>query len=333
MRRFERVAFAAGVLLFAALLYRTGPARVGRQLVEVGWGFLPVLGVSAVPLVLNALSWGRLLPGARTLPIPTMLRMLVSAEAVNAVSPIGVVGGELVRVSQLSDHAPREDAAASAAMAAMAQFAAQILFLVTGLPLAASLLPSGAGRRGLFVFAAGLLAPLAVVLGLAWSRAARERVLTAVGSVAWIRRRAAGIPESWRAAVRDALDAFRSRPWRFLGAVALSLLAWQAGAVETWLILGYLGPSVSPARAYALEVLSVAIEGLFFFVPAKVGTQEGGRVLIFLAAGLDPSKGFTLGLVRRLREQVWAAIGLGLLGRRARRRTPPVPAGALIPRG
>ena len=38
-------------------------------------------------------------------------------------------------------------------------------------------------------------------------------------------------------------------------------------------------------------------------------------MLIFLAAGLDTAKGFTLGLVRRIRELCWAAVGLGILGR------------------
>lgn len=334
MRRFERFAFAAGLLLFAALLYRIGPERIGRELLEVGWGFLAVLGLSALPLLANALSWRELLPGGRRLPVATMTRMLVSGEAVNAVSPVGVVGGELVRLSQLSEHFPAEDAAASVAMAAMAQFAGQIVFVLSGLPLALTLLPGEAWRRGLLAFAAVLLLLLTVVLALAWSTGARERVGSVLRRLPWARRLAARVPDSWRAAGRASLAALRARPGRFAAAAGLSLAAWQTGAVETWLVLRLLRQPVGGAAAYALEVLAVAIEGAFFFVPAKIGTQEGGKVLIFLAAGLDPSKGFTLGLVRRLREQFWAAIGLGLLGSRSRRRLPrTTAAGAVIPRG
>ncbi|MGE5414611.1 MAG: flippase-like domain-containing protein [Syntrophomonadaceae bacterium] len=334
MRRFERLVFAAGVLLFAALVYRIGPERIGRQLLEVGWGFLAVLALSALPLLANALSWRELLPGGRRLPVRTMARMLVSGEAVNAVSPVGVVGGELVRLSQLSEHFPAEDAAASVAMAAMAQFAGQIVFIVSGLPLAMTLLPGEAWRRGLLAFAAVLLLLLAVVLSLAWSQTVRAQAASVLRRVPSARRLVARVPETWRAAGSEMLAALRARPHRFGAAAGLSLLAWQVGAVETWLVLRLLGSPVGAAAAYALEVLAVAIEGIFFFVPAKIGTQEGGKVLIFLAAGLDPSKGFTLGLVRRLREQFWAVIGLALLGSRPRRRLPrATPARAVIPRG
>jgi hypothetical protein len=334
VKRFERIAFAAGLLLFAALVVRLGPERIGRQLLEIGWGFLPVLALSCLPQLFNALSWQRVLPGNNPVRLAAMTRMLIAGEAVNAVSPVGVVGGELVRLSQLSQLLPAEAAAASVAMAALAQFCGQIVFVVTGLPLVLPLVRAGAVRTGLLVFAALLVALLALVLWLAGSAAGRRLVIAAAERVGILRRCLAAVPERWRAATRDALAALGARPGRFAAAVGFSLLAWQTGAVETWLILRFLRAPLSPTRAYAVEVLAVAIEGAFFFVPAKIGTQEGGKALIFLAAGLDPAKGFTLGLVRRLRELCWAAVGLGLLGNRARRRPTPSRAGAVvIPRG
>ena len=334
MRRFERIAFAAGVLLFAGLVVRLGPERVGRQLLEIGWGFLPVLALSFLPQLFNALSWQRLLPEGSRVPLPAMTRMLVAGEAVNAVSPVGVVGGELVRLSQLSEVVPAESAAACVAMAALAQFCGQIVFVVTGLPLVLPLLPGRAERAGYLMFSAVSIALLGLVLSFAASKGWRTRALAATNRVGWIRRRLAAVPERWRVAANDALAAFRARPGRFAAASAFSLLAWQTGAAETWLILRFLRPALSPARAYAIEVLAVAIEGVFFFVPAKIGTQEGGKALIFLAAGLDPAKGFTLGLVRRVRELCWAAVGFGLLGNRARRRAPvPAASAVVIPRG
>ena len=69
------------------------------------------------------------------------------------------------------------------------------------------------------------------------------------------------------------------------------------------------------SRAVTIEVLSVAIDALLFFVPAKAGTQEGGKVLIFHLLGLDPAKGLALGIVRRLRELSWSMVGLIVLAR------------------
>ena len=313
MRRFERVCFVAGLLLLGWLVWRIGPATIGRNLAEIGWGFVPILGFSAVPLFLNAVSWYRVLPQKSGVSLGTIFRMLLAGEAINSVSPVGVVGGEIVRASLLSSRLPAGDAVACVAMAAMAQFFAQVLFVVTGLPLAFGLIGDVSVRRGLLLVSAILLAIFLAVLVLAASRSARERARSILVRVPGLRRVA--LPDRWRVAAREALSTLRDRPVRFATAVAASLLAWQAGAVETWLILRFLRAPVAARQAYAIEVLAVVIEGALFFVPAKIGTQEGGKVLIFLAAGLDTAKGFTLGFVRRLRELCWAAVGLTILGR------------------
>ena len=62
-----------------------------------------------------------------------------------------------------------------------------------------------------------------------------------------------------------------------------------------------------------METGSVLIDGILFFVPAKVGTQEGGKVFLFSALGLDPARGLTVGVVRRIRELVYAGLGLAAL--------------------
>ena len=326
MRRFERACFAGGLLLLVGLVWRIGPAPIGRNLAEVGWGFVAILAFSSVPLFLNAVSWFRVLPEGSGVSLGAVARMLLAGEAINSVSPVGVVGGEIVRASLLSARLPAEDAVACVAMAAMAQFFAQVLFVVTGLPLASALLADAAVRRGLLLVTGVLLALFVGVLVVAASRALRARLRSLLTRVPGLR--GVSLPARWRSAGREALAALRARPLRFGGAVAASLLAWQAGAVETWLILRFLRAPVSARQAYAIEVLAVVIEGALFFVPAKIGTQEGGKVLIFLAAGLDAAKGFTLGFVRRLRELCWAAVGLALLGRRGAARAAVSDAGA-----
>jgi len=79
--------------------------------------------------------------------------------------------------------------------------------------------------------------------------------------------------------------------------------------------LFFLHIQVSAERVLAIEVLSITIDGILFVIPAKIGTQEGGKVLIFTLLGLPPTQGLAFGLVRRVRELAWAAVGLTLLSR------------------
>jgi hypothetical protein len=86
------------------------------------------------------------------------------------------------------------------------------------------------------------------------------------------------------------------------------------GAAEVYLILRWAATPVDWQTALALETGAVLIDGMLFFVPAKVGTQEGGKVVVFAALGLNPARGLTVSIVRRLRELTYAGVGLIALG-------------------
>jgi hypothetical protein len=51
-----------------------------------------------------------------------------------------------------------------------------------------------------------------------------------------------------------------------------------------------------------------------FFVPAKVGTQEGSKVIVLAALGLNPALGLTVGIAGRIRELTYAGLSLIALG-------------------
>ena len=51
-------------------------------------------------------------------------------------------------------------------------------------------------------------------------------------------------------------------------------------------------------------------DGLLFVVPAKIGTQEGGKVAVFAALGLPLLLGLAFGIARHVRELAWAGLGI-----------------------
>ena len=105
-------------------------------------------------------------------------------------------------------------------------------------------------------------------------------------------------------------------------------LAYGWGAFEAYWICHFLGMPVPVLTAMAIEVLSIAVDGILFAVPAKIGTQEGGKVAVFAALGLPASLGLAFGLVRHARELSWAGIGMLLYAMSARRPTAGGPARA-----
>src|SRR5262249_30637676 len=98
------------------------------------------------------------------------------------------------------------------------------------------------------------------------------------------------------------------------GSVAAStiwhLAGWLVNVAELWLACHFLGLRPSLAVVFAGEALGALCDGVFFFVPMRIGAAEGGRVFLFSLLGLTAAQGLTLGVVRRVRELSWTAIGL-----------------------
>jgi uncharacterized membrane protein YbhN (UPF0104 family) len=88
--------------------------------------------------------------------------------------------------------------------------------------------------------------------------------------------------------------------------------AFAVSTIEVWLVMYFLTVPISWTTAVGIEVLSVIVDGVFFFMPGKLGTQEGGKMLAFTLFGLPPEKGLAMGLIRRGRELFWDSIGLAL---------------------
>ncbi len=313
--KLQRLAFLAGLLLLLWLIFRIGPGVIGRNLAQVGWGFALVLVLESVTVVFLTLGWRRTLPPGRRVPWASLVAMRLAGDAVNALAPAAVVGGEAVRAGLLARFLPAAEAFASVGLAAMTQFLAQVLFVGLG----ATVAPAGTLQPRLRFLGLALLAGLFLFAGLLRRLSRRRetpprpigRLLERLGRI--LGGGAAG-EDFWRDLRRNVFGAIRERPGDLVVSVLFFLCAWFVSVVEVGLILRLLGVPVAPGMALSIAVLLVLVEGVLFFVPARVGVLEGGLYAIFLALGLDPARGFSLGLVRRLRELVWGLAGLTILG-------------------
>ena len=313
MRWVERGLLLGGVVLFAVLVRQLGPANVWDNLRLIGWGFLLVLGQEFVSFNLNSLGWSFAFPRQRRRPrFQHLLAARLAGEAINNLTPTATMGGEVVRGRMIADQCDQQTAWASVAVAKLSQTFAQMTFVFLGLVFVVRDVPLPDGfRRGLFIGLAILTTGL--LAGIFFQRrglfGAGARIAARLGI---------HVPQALHEKLAH-LDAeiaqIYAAPTAFAGSVAGFFGGWCMGAVEVFIVMTCLGLAPTWSLALTIEVLSVAIDALLFFVPAKAGVQEGGKALIFSLLGLDPAKGLVLGIVRRLRELAWSLVGLIVLAR------------------
>jgi hypothetical protein len=94
--------------------------------------------------------------------------------------------------------------------------------------------------------------------------------------------------------------------------VSYALVGWVIGLAESYVTLYFLGYNLSLTDLRLIEALAQLIRNASFFIPLRIGAQEGGLLLIFTALGMPGALGITVSFVRRIKELLWVCFGLAL---------------------
>jgi uncharacterized protein (TIRG00374 family) len=309
----ELVLFAAGAVLLVLLVRQTGWRRLLADIGLVGWGFAVIWMQEVLAIASSTLAWWYAIqPSSRSIPFLRLASFRIVGEGINRLTPTATVGGEFVRARLLGRVIGGREGTAAVTLAKFAETAGQVVFITCGLALLLPFIEAlGAYRWAMFavVVAAslGVVALLRMLDRGFFGIAARR--LSALGiAPLWFRRHSEEIAEV-DALVRDCL---RRRP----GDLALSVFWYAAtfavSVIEVALVFYFLDLPVTWQAVLGVEVLSVLVDGVLFFVPGKMGTSEGSKMLMFMLFGLPPEKGLALGLIRRAREMLWDFFGLAI---------------------
>src|SRR4029450_1323214 len=235
-------------------------------------------------------------------------------QAFNLVTPTAALGGEGVKAWLLRDRLPLGGGGPSVIIAKTTITLAQGLFLLLGIAVAST----GFGHSPLLLGMQWLLGLEVLALVIFIVVQTRGVVGWGVGQLERLGVRSAGAGRTAARVDRTLNTFYRHTHRRLTLSIAFHLAAWLLGAVESYLILKFLGIEASLATATGMEAFGTGVRFATFLVPASLGVQEGGFVVTFVALGLSAADGVAFGLVRRLRELVWIAVGLGIfcIGRR-----------------
>jgi putative membrane protein len=304
LKRLGHVAGLLGLTVAIVLVTLEGWQTVSANIGRAGWPLLWLLPFHALPLLLDVMGWRVLLAHrdpTRRATTPALFWIATIREASNRLLPLASIGGEIIGIRLLRWRGvATAAAAASVVMEVLLTLINQYVFIGLG----AVLLIATTARTDtldsvLIALAFSLPLPIALIALLRYGNPfARFESLA---------RKLLGAGSSLLAE----LDGYRldleiralyARPARLLLAGTWQLLGMLVGSFENWLILRLLGHPVGIADAIALEALTQAVRHAFFVVPAALGVQEGGLILLGGMIGLPADISVALSLIKRMRE-------------------------------
>jgi uncharacterized protein (TIRG00374 family) len=308
MRSLKTILFGLGALLLVALIYYVGTGPILETLRRLSWWqFLLVCLPYAVITAFDTLGWRFAFARNRT-PFARLYGARVVGEALNIITAIGSVGGEVAKAWLVRRDVPYEESVPSIIIAKTTITIAQALFLVIGIVVAwTSLDVDSKILRGMLWLLAVEVAAIAGFFGAQVSGlvARGGRMLQTLGVV----RDASGATQ-----LDAALRGYYRHEWRrFALSITFHLMGWLLGAVEAFVMLWALGIDASALTATVIEALGSGVRFATFLVPASLGAFEGANAAAFGALGFGAGAGLAFSLVRRARQVVWVVIGLGVL--------------------
>ncbi|MCI4625776.1 MAG: flippase-like domain-containing protein [Candidatus Magnetoovum sp. WYHC-5] len=312
MKYIEFALFFTGLAVVIYLISATGVERLSADVSMIGvWGFILVLSQEILSHMANTIGWiYTIRPDKRTVTFRELFMYRLAGEGINYLTPTATIGGEFVKIRLAARKLGVEEGTASITLAKFAETNGQVIFIILGLALILPFLP-GLSQYRWWMFAAVLMAISVVVLLLMMLRYGFYTIAVKVLSqLKFTKKWFLEHKEKIHNIDKRIKEHTKERFTDLIYSIIWYTIAFATSVIEVWIILYFLGLQTNWLMLFGVEVLSVLIEAILFFVPMKMGTQEGGKMLIFKILSMDPVKGLAMGVIRRARELFWATLGL-----------------------
>ena len=293
---------------------------IWHYLQKVGLYFPLILALWLVVYLVNTLSWYLIITDEGPCPGLSFWRvykLTVSGFAINYTTPCGLMGGEPYRIMELKPYTGVSKATSSVILYVMMHIFSHFWFWTLSIMLfvlfyhvsatMAILLGTIAAFccLGIYFFAHGYRTGMAQK-GI--------RLLTHIPFVkGWARKFAESKRDTLEQIDSQIAMLHRQHKRTFYASLLLELMARIMQSLEIYLILKAFAADVSILDSILILAFSSLFSNLIFFTPMQLGTREGGLALAVDGLHLTGALGVYTGLITRLRELFWIAIGVMLI--------------------
>jgi hypothetical protein len=307
---------AAGLALFAWLIWQVGPDEIWSGLVQIGWGMALLVLLGGLRLGARATAWLLAMEPPHRLRLRDAFNAVVCGDTLGNVITLGPIVSEAAKLACVRGRVPLGPALTALAienvlytLSVAGMIAAGTVALLYSFTLPERLLWVSEAALGLLILG------FAFVGWLLWRRP--KLVATAQARLGiTASSRLFSTTEKIRRLEYDIYSFAERRRTAVLPIIGAEGAFHALGVIEThvtlWMILGE-PPSI--LVSFILEGAVRLIAVVFKIVPFQVGVGEAGAGALTQVLGMGTAPGVTLALARKARMGIWSLVGGILLVR------------------
>jgi Lysylphosphatidylglycerol synthase TM region len=321
LARFGVVFAILGLLLFAYFVRKAGVGQIAENIRRLGFGFLLILGISAIRQVARCLAWQRCFESPHSLRFRDAFAARVMGDALGNIVPVASVAvSEPSKAAFVTNRVPLLVSLSALALENIFYSLSVAIFIFSGtvalllaFPLKPALRYASYGTLCVSI----LIVPLGfLVIRRQWRFLSRPlSIMQRRGfAKAWLEK---AIPRAQ--SLEDRIYGFyRRNSNRLLLILVLEMCFHLAGVLEIYTTLWFISDVVAPTllTAFILESVNRVINVVFKFIPFRLGVDEAGTGMLARALGFTAAIGAALAIVRKGRDLFWTGIGVALMVRR-----------------
>jgi hypothetical protein len=307
MRKSHLIAVVTALVLFGGVIAHVGLSAMLVQLKAIRVALPIVLALSVLRLLLQSITWSASLEGEHVSVNTTKLMgVRLASQSMGYLTVLGPVISEPLKIKLLGT-STKPTVTATFLDDGVYWFTSALLAIVgiVSLPFVAV---RGAAYHS-------IPAVLALAL-MAFVIARRNPLLSGVVRILG-KKAPSWLPHAER--FESSIRNYRlNQPALVRRMFGIDVACQALIASEVVVVLWSLHLPVHFLAILVIEGVTRGLKMLSGWIPARLGSDEGGAISAFALTGLSPTLGLALALTRRVRDLLWALIGIVWLGWNAR---------------
>ena len=334
-KRLNNIFFIVGLaaVIIMLITFDVSFAELWRCVQRAGYWIVAILGLWALLYIMNTFAWRAIIKGSGDCPISfaRLYKLTVSGFALNYATPLGLMGGEAYRISELSRYIGIQRATSSVILFVMMHIFSHFWFWVTGVVTYVVLASSGDVAMGV---------PMALVLAFisvfcyvgiyffvkGYKNGMVVKFIKILGHMPGLRHwgtRFASMHGEDLAKIDRQIAGLQSQNKRtFLTSLFLEYIGRMCQCLEIMFMLllfgidnggGWSGLLLTYLHAFLILAFTSLFANILGFLPLQLGGREGGFAMSVTQLGMTNETAMFISIICRAREILWTVIGLLLI--------------------